>query len=310
MKTKRSLSVILCLVLVFSFLLSSVSFAADVPGAEEQAAANDHHSIGLVGVENARDLGGYYTDDGQYRVKTGLLFRTGNLHEATDADVAALQALGVTKIIDLRNSLEVATGRNKDVPGTEYVHLSPMTIPNLFVMNVEDWMTILRAVRSGVMDTYMANMYRQLVQDPAAIKATKQFFQELLESNGQPVLWHCKDGKDRTGIMAVLLLAALGVSDEEVLMAEYLNTNYFKAEARQSAYDKAYKYTRSKLIASEFMKYEGVSPEWLQIALNIIHRSGTIEDYLRTVIGLTDADFETLRAIYLEPVAAELPDAA
>ena len=310
MKAKRSLSVILCLILVFTFLLSSVSFAADVPSADEQAAANDHHSIGLVGVENARDIGGYYTSDGQYRVKTGLLFRTGNLHEATAADVAALQALGVTKVIDLRNSLEIATARNQDIPGAEYIHLSPMTIPNLFVMNTDDWMTILRAVRSGVMDTYMANMYRQLVQDPAAIKATQQFFREVLESNGQPILWHCKDGKDRTGIMAVLLLAALGVDDEDVLMAEYLNTNYFKADARQSAYDKAYKLTRSKLIASEFEKYEGVSPEWLEIALKIIHRSGTIEDYLRNVIGLTDADFATLRSIYLEPVAAALPDAA
>ena len=310
MKAKRSLSIILCLILVFTFLLSSVSYAVDVPSAEEQASANDHHALGLVGVENGRDLGGYYTDDGLYRVKTGLLFRTGNLHEATDADVAALQNLGVTKIIDLRSTLEMVTARNQDVPGAEYIHLSPLSIPNLFVMNMEDWMTILRAVRSGVMDTYMANMYRQLVQDPAAIKATKQFFQELLESNGQPVLWHCKDGKDRTGIMAVLVLAALGVTDEAVLKAEYLNTNYFKAEAAQSAYDKAYKITRSDLIAREFMKYEGVSEQWLDVALNIIHRYGTIQDYLREVIGLTEADFAALRSFYLEPVAAELPDAA
>ena len=42
-----------------------------------------------------------------------------------------------------------------------------------------------------------------------------------------------------------------------------------------------------------------------------MHRSGTIQDYLRNVIGLTDEDFATLRAIYLEPVAeAALPDAA
>ena len=105
-------------------------------------------------------------------------------------------------------------------------------------------------------------------------------------------------------------LAALGC-DEDVMRAEYLNTNYFKAEARQSAYDQAYKLTRSKLIASEFMKYKGVSIEWFEIALNVMHRQGTIEDYLRNVIGLTDDDFATLRATYLEPVAAEAaPDAA
>jgi protein-tyrosine phosphatase len=302
LKTRRSLSVILCLILVFMFLLSAVSFAANVPTAQEQADANDNHSIYLTGVENARDIGGYYTADGQYRVKTGLLLRTGNLHEATDADIARLHALGVTKVIDLRMTYEVALAKNKDVPGAKYIHLSPMFIPDLLVMNSEDWLTILRAIKSGVMDTYMANMYRQLVEDPVAIKATKAFFKEVLDANGAPILWHCKDGKDRTGIMATLLLAALGC-DEDVIKAEYMNTNVFKAEARQAAYDKAYKLTHSKWIASEFYKYEGVSEGWLDIMLNVIHRSGTIEDYLRNVIGLKDADFAQLRATYLEPAA-------
>ena len=310
MKTRRSLSVILCLILVFMFLLSAVSFAANVPTAQEQADANDNHSIYLTGVENARDIGGYYTADGQYRVKTGLLLRTGNLHEATDADIAALQALGVTKVIDLRMTYEVALAKNKDVPGAKYIHLSPMFIPDLLVMNSEDWLTILRAIKSGVMDTYMANMYRQLVEDPVAIKATKAFFKEVLDANGAPILWHCKDGKDRTGIMATLLLAALGC-DEDVIKVEYMNTNVFKAEARQAAYDKAYKLTHSKWIAGEFEKYKGVSPEWLEVALNVMHRQGTLVDYLRNVIGLTDDDFAQLRATYLEPVAeVALPDAA
>ena len=310
LKAKRSLSVTLCLILVFSFLFSSVSFAADIPSAEEQAAANDHHAVYFTGIENARDIGGYYTADGQYRVKTGMLFRTGNLHDATAEDIQALQDMGVSKIIDLRMTYEVALGVNKSVPGAEYIHISPMFIPNLFVMNTDDWMAILRAMKTGVMDTYMANMYRQLVEDPVAIKAYQAFFREVLEANGAPIVWHCKDGKDRTGIAAAMLLAALGC-DEDVLRAEYLNTNYFRAEARQNAYDKAYKITRSDLIAREFMKYKGVSIEWFEIALNVMHRQGTIEDYLRNVIGLTDEDFAQLRATYLEPVSeAALPYAA
>lgn len=86
-----------------------------------------------------------------------------------------------------------------------------------------------------------------------------------------------------------------------------MNTNYFKAEARQNAYDKAYKLTHSKWIAGEFMKYEGVSPEWLDIALNIMNRYGGMEGYLRNVIGLDDQDFAALRVIYLEPAEAVLP---
>ena len=299
---KRLWKVMLCMALILTMLLSSVAFAA-APSAADQAAMDNHHQLaGITGIQNARDIGGYYTADGQYQVKHGLLFRTAKLADATDEDLALLQSLGVKKVIDLRMSHEVLTKPDKKVPGAEYIRISPMFIPNIFAINGEDWMAMLNAIKTGVMDTYMANMYRQLVNDPVAIYGTKQFFKQVLSANGDPILWHCTSGKDRTGLEALLLLAALGV-DEEVLRAEHMNTNYFMAEKAQANYDKAYKYTHSEWIASEFYKYEGVSEGWLDIMLNVIHRSGTIEDYLRNVIGLKDADFAQLRATYLEPAA-------
>ena len=307
---KKTWKVLLCMALIMTMLLGSVAMAAAVPSAADQAAAKNHHAIaGLEGLNNGRDLGGYVTADGQYQIKSGLLLRTAKLADCTEGDVALLASMGVKKVIDLRMLTERLSKPDKKIPGADNIVISTQTIPNIFAITGEDWLMMLRAIRSGVMDTYMTGMYRQLISDPVAIKGTQKFFKQLIAANGDPVLWHCTSGKDRTGIEAYLLMSALGC-DPEVCLAEYLNTNVLMADEARAQYDKAYKYTRSKLIASEFMKYEGVSPEWLQIALNIIHRSGTIEDYLRTVIGLTDADFATLRSIYLEPVAAELPDAA
>ena len=125
---------------------------------------------------------------------------------------------------------------------------------------------------------------------------------ELLESNGETVLWHCTSGKDRTGIEAVMLMAALGF-DEEQIRAEYLNTNVLMAGEMQAAYDKAYKYTHSNKIATEFFKYEGVQESWLDVALSVVDRYGGLDSYLRGTIGLTDADFAQLQQIYLEPAA-------
>ena len=301
--SRRILSVMLALVLMMSMLLGMTAFAA-APSAEEQAAMDNHHAIvGLETLNNARDIGGYYTADGQYQVKKGLLFRTAKLYDASEADIALLQSLGVKKVIDLRMSFERLTKPDKQIPGAQNIVISTQTIPNILVITGEDWNAMLQAIKTGVMDTYMANMYRQLISDPVAIRGTQKFFKEVLTSNGEPILWHCTSGKDRTGIEALLLLAALGVP-EEVLVAEHMNTNYFMEAKAQANYDKAYKYTHSKWIASEFYKYEGVQPGWLQIALNVIHRSGTIEDYLRDVIGLTDSDFQQLRDMYLEPVGA------
>ena len=286
---KKTWKVLLCMALIMTMLLGSVAMAAGVPSAADQAAADNHHAIaGLEGLNNGRDLGGYYTADGTHQVKHGLLFRTAN---------------GIKKVIDLRMLTERLSKPDKTIPGADNIVISTQTIPNIFAITGEDWLMMLSAIKSGVMDTYMTGMYRQLISDPVAIKGTQKFFKQLIDANGEPVLWHCTSGKDRTGIEAYLLLCALGVS-EEVARAEYLNTNVFMAEKAQANYDKAYKYTHSKWIASEFYKYEGVSEMWLDVALKVVARYGGVDAYLRDVIKLTDEDFAALRSIYLEPAAA------
>ena len=301
-KSTRFWSVFLALVLVLSMVFSFAAMAADVPGAQEQAAMYNHHRIpGLEGLENGRDLGGYITPDGR-QIKFGLLLRTAKLADATDGDLAVLEDMDVSKVIDLRMLYERVTKPDQKVDGAENVWISTQTIPNIFVITGEDWMAMLKAIKSGVMDTYMTNMYRQLISDPIAICGTRRFFNELLESNGETVLWHCTSGKDRTGIEAVMLMAALGF-DEEQIRAEYLNTNVLMADEMQAAYDKAYKYTHSNKIATEFFKYEGVQESWLDVALSVVDRYGGLDSYLRGTIGLTDADFAQLQQIYLEPAA-------
>ena len=301
----KSLSVFLALILVFSLVLSSFAFAA----APEINIPEAHNPAGFAGIDNARDLGGYPAADGK-EIKADVLFRSGNLSEATAEYVAKIQEIGITKIIDLRTSFERLRKPNVKIDGVEQVPLSMLTIPNLLVLQREDWMSLLGAIRSGIMETWDANLYRQYIQDPNAIKATKQFFQEVEENataeNGPaPILWHCTAGKDRTGIEAILLMGALGCSDDDIY-SEYMNTNAFYAQKAQDSYDKAYKLTHSNLIATEFFKYEIVQENWFDISMEVIRRTGnktgnaTIEEYLRNVIGLKDDDFKILREAYLE----------
>ena len=308
---KKTWKVLLCMALIMTMLLGSVAMAAVTPEAQAQADNYDHHAIaGLEGLNNGRDLGGYVTEDGQYQVKFGKLLRTAKLADCTEGDIAVLQSYDIEKVIDLRMLPERLSKPDKKIPGAKTINISTQTIPNIFAITGEDWWMMLSAIKSGVMDTYMTGMYRQLISDPMAIRGTKQFFKEVLSAEGA-VLWHCTSGKDRTGIEAYLLMSALGC-DPEVCLAEYLNTNVLMADEARAQYDKAYKYTHSKWIASEFFKHEGVSESWLNVALTVMARYGGVDAYLRDVIGLTDADFAQLREMYLEPVAgtAALPPAA
>lgn len=298
---KKTWKVLVCMVLIMTMLLGSVAMAAN---AQEQAENFNHHAIpGLEGLNNGRDLGGYVTEDGQYQVKFGKLLRTAKLADCTEGDIAVLQSYGIEKVIDLRMLSERLMNPDKTIPGAKTINISTQTIPNIFAITGEDWLMMLSAIKSGVMDTYMTGMYRQLISDPVAIYGTQKFFKQLIAANGDPVLWHCTSGKDRTGIEAYLLMCALGVS-EDVARAEYLNTNVFMEGKAQANYDKAYKYTHSKWIATEFYKYEGVSESWLDVALTVMARYGGVDAYLRDVIKLTDDDFAALRAIYLEPAAS------
>ena len=297
---KKTWTVLLRMVLIMTMLLGSVAMAVMSP--EEQAAIEHHAIAGLEGLNNGRDLGGYYTADGQYQIVYGKLLRTAKLADATDADIALLSSnYDIEKVIDLRMLPERLSKPDKKIPGAQTYNISTQTIPNIFAITGEDWLMMLRAIKSGVMDTYMTAMYRQLISDPMAIRGTQKFFKEVLSADGA-VLWHCTSGKDRTGIEAYLLMCALGVS-EDVARAEYLNTNVMMADEMKASYDKAYKYTHSKWIASEFRQYEGVSESWLDVALTVIDRYGGVDAYLRDVIKLTDDDFAQLRAMYLEPVA-------
>ena len=297
---KRVWKVLLCVAIISSMLLTSV-FAASYPYPDTEPIPEKEHNANLTGVENARDLGGYETEDG-YFIKEDVLFRSGNLHEA---DPAQIKGKGITKIIDLRTKLEALRKPDVDVENAELVSISMLTIPNPFVLEGEDWKALLRAITTGIMETWDTNLYRQYIQDPNAIKATKQFFAEVLDNKGDPLLWHCTAGKDRTGVEAMLLMAALGCNYNTILQDFMLTNAYYQQKARDS-YDKAYKLTHIKAIATEFYKYEIVKEEWLEISMDVMMRmtdtdtpDEALDAYLTDVIELTPVQMEQLKEYYL-----------
>lgn len=297
---KRVWKVLLCVAIISSMLLTSV-LAASYPYPDTELIPEKEHNANLTGVENARDLGGYKAEDG-YCIKKDVLFRSGNLHEADAAQIAGKK---ITKIIDLRTKLEALRKPDVDVEDAELVSISMLTIPDPFVLEGEDWKALLRAITTGIMETWDTNLYRQYIQDPNAIKATKQFFAEVLDNKGAPLLWHCTAGKDRTGVEAMLLMAALGC-DYDTIRQDFMLTNaYYQQKARDS-YDKAYKLTHIKAIATEFYKYEIVKEEWLKISMDVMMRmtdtntpDEALDAYLTDVIELTPVQMEQLKEYYL-----------
>ena len=169
----------------------------------------------MKGIANFRDLGGYSCNGGM--TKWGVFFRSTSLHKAVEEDVAIMERVGISRILDLRYPGEREEKPDVPVKGAEWMGISLLgTIP------VEDL-----DVNDEEEDTKtLINMYRQIIASSRA--EIKDSVQAMIQAEG-PALFHCAAGKDRTGILAMLLLGAVGVSREDIIADYEMSHHYIRS---------------------------------------------------------------------------------
>ena len=238
---------------------------------------------------NARDLGGIPVSGGR-RVKPGLLLRSAHLGAASDSDLALLsEKYGVRHVLDMRDAGEIARRPDRPVPGAEIRHLQVFERmpgdPKKF-----DSMT------GEEVHALFLEIYRVLAGNDHCTAAYKEFFRVLLSAGGAAVLWHCTQGKDRTGVAAILLLTALG-ADRQAVLADYLLSN----EAMQPEYERCIRAGMSENELHYMRELLFVMPECVGVYFDRLEALyGGVDGYLRRRLGLTDGDFQLLREYYTE----------
>ena len=140
-------------------------------------------------------------------------------------------------------------------------------------------------------------LYRQML---FGNKAFKELFRAL-EAGETPVLFHCSAGKDRTGVAAMLILLALGASDETIC-ADFVQTNTCrKAEIEAVLAEHAEEIAADPSNRIRFYGIAGVDPAAAPFVLQTIReKCGSAENYLEQEYGLTPARLMRLRRMYLE----------
>lgn len=179
----------------------------------------NHRVLGLTGAPNMRDLGGYVALDGT-RVKWRLLFRSDELTVLSEADVSLVKALGLNRVIDLRHQLEIErSGHDVIYPGNEakydflgYVFGDPYGSRSNPGDNTK-W-----DIRKIDFDSLYVNILE------CNREGWRRAFERLADSSQYPMLVHCSQGKDRTGVFAALVLLLLGVP-ERIVLEDYLLTD-------------------------------------------------------------------------------------
>ena len=143
-------------------------------------------TIMIDSVSNTRDIGGYYTTDGKQRVKQGMVYRGANVDTiSTQGREDFLVRYGIKTELDLR------TGNDKS-PFDKDITVKHILAPYYVGTNG--------------------------VNGKAYKKGLAEEIRTFADPEAYPVYFHCAIGRDRTGTLAALLLALLGVSEDDIFI--------------------------------------------------------------------------------------------
>jgi hypothetical protein len=165
---------------------------------------------------NFRDLGGYAGLHNR-PVRRGRLFRSMTPQHMTEGDAARVAALNIGLVVDLRGDRYDSSG--------PFGEARRIAVGPPFLRHTGE----LPPEATALMAAPPEDALPRLLQ--AYGPAFAQAVTAMCETPGGVTLFHCRLGKDRTGVFAALLLKLLHVSDADVI-EDYMHTGYFEPEMR------------------------------------------------------------------------------
>ena len=229
--------------------------------------------LSIPGLLNARDLGGYPTVDGA-TTRLRSLVRADDLAQLTPEGVRALITYGVETILDLRWPEEAArypSPVREALPHVRYEHVSLLTHAE------DEWRLRSRDVSKELWKCGALEHVREELRRVMAVIAA---------AAPGPLLFHCVAGKDRTGLVAALLLAVADVTPAAIA-ADYARSSENLREGYLLRYaDKDPARIIEALRCPEIGAYN---------MLDFLAQGGGVRAYLGE-LGLTEAEIDALRA--------------
>ncbi|MEI8238823.1 MAG: tyrosine-protein phosphatase [Actinomycetota bacterium] len=238
--------------------------------------------VQLDAVHNFRDMGGYPTYDG-HTTRWGRLFRADGLYRLTGIDLDRVRELGLHTVIDLRTAAEV------DERGT-FPHLEhPVHFHHVPIID-ETWNP------EDVVDTDDAAEFLETAYVAMLEEGPDRFAQAirtLCVPGAFPAVFHCAAGKDRTGMLAMLLLGAVGVEDDYII-ADYALTEAgmqrFRDWAMREFPEMAARWAETPAV------FSAAVPEAMMRMIGHVRRDySSIANFVRE-LGVSDQEITQLRA--------------
>jgi protein-tyrosine phosphatase len=229
--------------------------------------------LSVPGLFNARDLGGYPTRDGQLTRQRSLV-RADDLAQLTDAGLRALADYGIETVVDLRWPEEAARNPSpvpQGLPGVRFEHISLLTHTE------DEWRLRSRDVAKELWKCTVLERVRLELRRVLAV---------IANASSGGLLFPCVAGKDRTGLIAALLLALADVEPR------YIASDYaVSAQNLREEYLKRYAESEPARVLEALRCPE----QGAYNMLKFLENAGGVHTYLRD-LGLTEEQIGALRA--------------
>jgi protein-tyrosine phosphatase len=222
---------------------------------------------------NARDLGGYPTLDGAVTRRRSLL-RADDLAQLSAEGLAALDAYGVETVLDLRWPEEMRAAPNPVPDGLPHVSYAAVS---LLADSPAQW---------GALGGYCAKEQWKCTVLERLRPQLRAALAVIAAARPGPLLFHCVAGKDRTGVIAALLLALADVQPDAIAADYAASTDNLRDGYLQRYRDG----DPAAIIEAVRCPQQAVHN-----MLEYLRRAGGIRAYL-AAIGLTAAEIARLRA--------------
>lgn len=260
--------------------------------------------IKLKKTKNMRDMGGFSADGGK-KMRYGKLIRCGRLSKLPQKTVTAIKAMNVGTVIDLRTQREIDEHPPTILEGASYhyLYLPGVAHPEQSKsrhMAIELYKQSRRVKKDfGTPENYMVEMYKHIVFDPECQQKLKTVFDILLNED-KCVIFHCNSGTDRTGIIAMLIESVLG-ADKQTIIDDYMASRIIQRRRR-------YWQRVGLIIVPVPMHFKRLlfwqmlpKPQYmLRLIDEIEGRYGSVINYVKEALGVTDEQIQLLKLKYLE----------
>ena len=229
------------------------------------------------------------------KMKKNLLFRCAKLSTLNSEDIVKLENIKPYAIIDFRDPKEI-----KKAPDNLSESLFKKYVSLPISANTLNRMVAEKSIQGDNRLTYekiMEESYKLYLNNHKHV--WKEFINILLNSNSNPIIFHCSAGKDRTGIASYIIQSLLN-SSIELIYENYLLSNQLLSSIAATAEQTTSSKNDDLKITNVMLKALGkVQKSYLNSAIyEIKEKYQTLEMYIFNELGFNENDIEKLKKLY------------